>query len=118
MNQYNSTEPEVKFWAKDDGQKVVTVFLTSGEQTPMGKVLADIYYRNHSGLCDLAPGRTGYPHNGGQHSFSTTGTIPDVIAFLELVMEQYHDKPHFNDGDAISLLATVIFKLCFQLNNV
>ncbi len=63
------------------------VTLTSGEQTPLGKILFFLYYK--SDLLDLLEHNSviGYPHNGGQHSCIITAPFGDVIAFIELLKE-------------------------------
>ena len=64
------------------------VELTMGESTRFGRTLFDFWYRNQS-LQDLAPGLTGCPHNGGEHTCSITGEYDDLIAFLELYVDAY-----------------------------
>ncbi len=64
-----------------------SVTLTSGEQTPLGKILFFLYYK--SDLLDLL-GRDavmGYPHNGGLHTCTIRAPYGDVIAFIELLNE-------------------------------
>lgn len=66
--------------------------LTSGEQTPMGRILYFVYYR--SNILDLVPGcTTGYPHNGGQHTFTFNGPAKDAVAFVELLKEVCMERP-------------------------
>lgn len=67
---------------------LVNVDLSCAEHIPFGEVVANLYYRNKS-LLELAPGRTGYPHNGGQHSLRVFGDRGDIDAWLSLVVQAY-----------------------------
>lgn|SRR5574337_856401 len=70
----------------------VIVELSSGEQTPMGKLLNRLYYQ--TGVMDVVDrdSRFGYPHNGGQHTFTYRGTPRDAVAMLELFKEVLQEK--------------------------
>lgn len=67
---------------------MVTVDLTMGKMTRFGHTLYDFWYRNED-LQDLAPGLTGWPHDGGEHACSITGSYDELVAFLELYVEAY-----------------------------
>ncbi len=74
----------------------IAIELSSGQYTPMGKLLGLMYYRTR--ITDLLE-RTehfGYPHNGGQHTFSYRGNGKTFVAFLELMKEELQTK--FNNG--------------------
>jgi hypothetical protein len=66
------------------------VCLDDGQETPIGKVLGHLYYQTK--LIDLwnQDQRSGYPHNGGQHTLSIHADAEDIISWLELV-EEYYD---------------------------
>jgi hypothetical protein len=64
------------------------VDLSTSQYIPFGKMLGHLYYQNQA-LLALAPGRNGYPHNGGEHTLSLCGTKEDINAFLDLVTEKY-----------------------------
>lgn len=64
------------------------VDLSTSQYIPFGKMLGNLYYSNQA-LLSLAPGRSGYPHNGGEHTLSLSGDKADIIAFLDLVTEKY-----------------------------
>lgn len=66
----------------------IYVDLSIGQTTPIGKALGHIWYSNRA-LRDLGPGISGYPHNGGEHSMSITGTPDDCLAFMDLIGEKY-----------------------------
>lgn len=73
----------------------ITVDLSAPERTPFGKILQLFYYccnrnnkaKEYEELCELAPGRTGLPHNGGSHTLSISGKETDVMAWLKLFKE-------------------------------
>ena len=64
------------------------VDLSTAQHIPFGKMLSHLYYSNQA-LLALAPGRSGYPHNGGEHTLSLNGDKHDIVAFLDLVVEKY-----------------------------
>lgn len=67
---------------------IVCMSLSSGEQTPLGKILFHMYYRTGlTGLLDRDD-YCGYPHNGGSHTFSFRGPKGDALSFLELLSEE------------------------------
>lgn len=67
---------------------MISVDLSSGQHTPMGRALHKLYYGDKT-LVDLAPNRVGYPHNGGQHSFYMRGEKDECVAWLQLFKETY-----------------------------
>lgn len=67
----------------------VLVQLSAPERTELGKVLFRLYYTSGRTLLDLAPGQSGYPHNGGEHTLFLEGERKDILAWLELFIEQY-----------------------------
>ncbi len=74
----------------------IAIELSAGQFTPMGRILGIMYYRLD--VVDLLE-RTehfGYPHNGGQHTFSYRGNGKDFVAFLELLKEELQNR--FNAG--------------------
>ena len=64
------------------------VEMSAQQESPYGKLLNNFYYSNTT-LCDLAPGRHGFPHNGGEHTLFIKGSYGDVKAFLDLMIEEY-----------------------------
>lgn len=64
------------------------VDISTSQYIPFGKMLGSLYYANQT-LLEQAPGRSGYPHNGGEHSLSLNGSKEDICAFLDLVTEKY-----------------------------
>lgn len=67
----------------------VLVQMSAPEHTELGKVLFRLYYTSGRALLELAPGRSGYPHNGGEHTLLLEGERKDVLAWLELLTEEY-----------------------------
>jgi hypothetical protein len=65
------------------------VTLTDLQESALGKLLHQLYYGRSDALCDLAPNRTGFPHNGGQHTFTMRGKKDDLVAYLELLEETF-----------------------------
>ncbi len=70
----------------------VIVELSAGEQTPLGKLLNRLYYRTN--VMDVldSESRYGYPHNGGQHTFTFRGTPRDAVAMVELFKEVLQEQ--------------------------
>lgn len=70
----------------------VLVELSAGEQTPLGNILSLVYYQ--TSICDLIDpsSRFGFPHNGGQHTFTFKGPWKDAVAVLELIKEVVASK--------------------------
>jgi hypothetical protein len=69
----------------------IAIDLSSGQYTPMGKLLGLMYYRTN--IVDQLE-RTeyfGYPH-GGQHTFSYRGDGKTFAAFIELLKEELQNK--------------------------
>jgi len=64
------------------------VDLSTSQYIPFGKMLNHLYYSNKT-LLALAPGKSGYPHNGGEHTLSLNGEAGDITAFLDLVLAAY-----------------------------
>lgn len=64
------------------------VDLSAAQHIPFGKMLNHLYYSNQS-LLEQAPGRSGYPHNGGEHTLTLSGDKGDIISFLDLITEKY-----------------------------
>lgn len=67
------------------------VDLSSGEQSPVGKILCHLFYKNDP-LLSLAPYNYGYPHNGGRHSFHLKASKDDILAFMDLMIEFYIEQ--------------------------
>ena len=66
---------------------MVDIDLSAGEHTPMGNILDIVYYRTN--ICEVVDRahRSGYPHNGGSHTFHYHGPKRDAVAMLELIKE-------------------------------
>lgn len=66
----------------------VNLSLTAAERHPFGRLLNHLYYSNED-LVDIAPDRSGFPHNGGEHTLRIVGDHGDVIAWLDLFLGNY-----------------------------
>lgn len=66
----------------------IYVELSSGQTTPIGKALGNIWYSNKT-LRDLGPEIDGYPHNGGEHTMSIRGSADDCLVFMQLIADAY-----------------------------
>lgn len=66
----------------------VVVELSAGEQSPLGRLLYRLYYQTK--VMDVVDreSRFGYPHNGGEHTFSYRGKPLDAVATLEMFKEE------------------------------
>jgi hypothetical protein len=77
----------------------VLVELTAGEQTPLGRLLCKVYYQTY--ICDVIERefRFGFPHNGGQHTFTYRGPWQDAVAMLELMKETLMDNFNLSEEE-------------------
>ncbi len=67
----------------------IFIDMTALEGSEFGKLLRNYYYGNHRDLIELAPGRSGFPHDGGFHSMRIAGSVKDCTAFLKLFEERF-----------------------------
>lgn len=65
--------------------------LSYGQHTEFGKCVGHMYYSNRA-MRDMAPGCSGYPHNGGEHTFCISGGYDECEAFVQMFAEHYGDK--------------------------
>lgn len=72
--------------------------LTAGQHTPLGHILRRMYQFRVEETLDSA-NRTGYPYNGGQHTFRFCGRFHDGVQFLELLKEVLSEKAMFNEEE-------------------
>jgi hypothetical protein len=92
----------------------VFIDLSYRQHSPLGKALFNLYYRNKS-LCDMAPDRGGYPHNGGEHTFTIKGERGECLAFLDLMVDTYPEAAELLNA----VIAQVNFgKDCVSVRNV
>lgn len=100
--------------------KEIRVILSASQGTERGFFLAHLYYEEiYRSLVDLAPGRTGFPHNGGDHTFAIRGRVEEVIAWLELVIETVRfDSYSFSQiGDTEGVLKLLIEEIKNEYSN-
>jgi len=89
------------------GNRVHIVF-SAGQYTALGRVIGDMYYKTQ--LTDLLDSSqsSGYPHNGGQHTFRLTATPGDAIAFIEALKEELEGK-HTVDEEHRQVISQLSF---------
>lgn len=65
----------------------VLVELSASEGSALGQLVCRLYYDTR--VMDVVDrqARFGYPHNGGQHTFTYRGSPSDAVAMLELFQE-------------------------------
>lgn len=78
------------------GKRVVLV-LTAGERSPLGTILSRVYYNTDITSIINRDELFGYPHNGGQHTFTFMGTAGDAVALVELIKETMLEKFTFDE---------------------
>ncbi len=84
--------------------KNISVCLTDIQGAPLGRVVNRLY--DHDKLMDMAPGRTGYPYNGGQHTLTIRGSKDDVLCFMELGKE--HVQKYRSHEEGIKILDDIM----------
>ena len=72
--------------------QVVLVDLTASEQSPLGRLVGRLYYDTDAMEVVDRACRTGYPHNGGFHTFQFKGPARDAVAMMELFKETLEDR--------------------------
>lgn len=70
----------------------VRVHLSAGEQTALGKILGRVFYQTD--ILDVLTytERSGYPHNGGQHTLELHCKSADAIEMIEMIKEVALEK--------------------------
>lgn len=79
--------------------------LTSGQTTPLGKLLFLLHYSTLSNNILSLIKNTGYPHNGGEHGLTVYGTAEEIESFFDIIVETY-----MNRGCDDALHAIMFFK--------
>lgn len=74
----------------------IVVNMTSIQWSDMGRALHKFYYGNSGTWLSLAPGHSGYPHNGGEHTMRVSGYRDEVVAFIELFRDELGAKIQCN----------------------
>ena len=65
----------------------VSVRLSAGEQTPLGKIIGRVYYDSNVLKGLNYSERSGYPHNGGSHTLELHCKPLDAIEMIEMIKE-------------------------------
>lgn len=69
----------------------IRINMSAGQDTPFGKILAALYYGSGWELLERAPGRSGYPHNGGSHTLYLNGAVESILKFFDELQATYPD---------------------------
>ncbi len=70
----------------------IRVCLNSPQGSRFGNILRRFYMGGkHEDLLEMAPGRSGYPYNGGEHTLTIFGEVGEVKAWLNLFKETFPD---------------------------
>ena len=79
--------------------KGVQFTLSAPEQTPLGRIVAHLYY--YTNILDCIDRNTvfGYPHNGGFHTFVYAGNAHDGVALLEMLSDAVRESPRRTLGN-------------------
>lgn len=75
-------------------ERNVICCLSAPQTSRTGHVLNKILYgmsKGYDDLWEMAPGATGCPHNGGEHTLTLRGTRQDINSWLDLVVEEFPD---------------------------
>ena len=75
----------------------VSIDLSAGERTPLGNIISRVYYETNIGDVVDRAYRSGYPHNGGQHTFHFQGPRGEAVAMLELIKETMLERFKLNE---------------------
>lgn len=65
------------------------VTATQPQHTPAGRLLSRMYYGSFLDATLTRDQRSGYPHNGGEHTLNLKLSLEDLKAFLDLVLETF-----------------------------
>lgn len=97
---------QLGFWI----DKRVFMDLSQSQYTAPGRYLGRLYYRT-SILDKLEKGanRTGFPHNGGQHTLKITAPVSKILEFIEDMKK--HPAPYHYQSDKEQFIAIVQRKL-------
>ncbi len=77
----------------------VHVRLSAGEQTPLGKIIGRVYYNTDILQCLSFTERSGFPHNGGQHTLELHCRPLDAIEMIEMIKYVALEKLAFTGSE-------------------
>lgn len=80
--------------------------LTAGQTTHLGRLVGAIYRSKRGDELLSLIENTGYPYNGGEHGLVLYGTVPELITFIDLVVEMF-----MNCGYDEGLHALMFYKI-------
>ena len=65
--------------------------LSAPQNTSLGHLVGDIYYKRSDLLKLGVEHLSGFPHNGGEHTMRLHGSRADLIAWLDIVIDIYRN---------------------------
>ncbi len=77
------------------------------QHTPAGSLLGRMYYGSFLDATLSRDQRSGYPHNGGEHTLNLSLSLEDLKAFLDLVLETFRG----HEG-ALPFVASIKERFC------
>lgn len=92
----------------------MNIDLSQSQYTPAGKFLSHLYYQ--TAIIDLIDrdDRSGFPHNGGEHTLRIHGVREeDIVAFLAVIKESYPEGNKRHEG-AVAFLASAQTRMAEQ----
>lgn len=72
---------------------IANVNASQPEHTPAGNLLCRMYYGPFLDKALSREERSGYPHNGGEHTLHLRLAPKDLKSFLDLVLETFSQHP-------------------------
>lgn len=68
----------------------IYIDMSAVQDSFFGRIIRDLYYTNkYANLVALAPHRTGFPYDGGFHSFRISGSKEECETYLDLFVEAF-----------------------------
>jgi len=87
----------------------IAIDLSSNQNTPLGSILHNIYYRTDTTDLLERTAHFGYPHNGGQHTFSYRGNGKEFVAWLEIIKEELAQPKYRLNAEERQVLSELSF---------
>ena len=69
--------------------KLLYIHASQALHTPAGNLLYRMYYGGYISKILISGERSGYPHNGGEHTLTLRLNLSDLEAFLALTQEVF-----------------------------
>lgn len=79
----------LEFQNNPNKPETIRVNMSAGQETPFGKILYNLYYGSGRHLLESVTSRSGYPHNGGEHTLYVNATKEDVLSFFDQLEQRF-----------------------------